>query len=322
MPEDSTENFSHQFTHQSGHQAVLLQEAVDALNVQSSGCYVDGTFGRGGHSRQILNRLSSEGCLLALDKDVRAVETGNDLAAEDKRFRILQGSFLKMTEFVNEAGMQDKVNGVLLDLGVSSPQLDDASRGFSFNQDGPLDMRMDDNNGETAAEWINKADEGEIASVLREYGEERFSKRIARAIVETRLTVPFTTTRQLAEIVSAAIPKHEKHKHPATRSFQAIRIRVNRELEELEQVLEQAMDLLSEGGRLVVISFHSLEDRIVKRFMRDKSRGDKLPAGLPVQFEQSNALMKLVGKAIFPGEKEIKLNPRARSAVMRVAEKL
>lgn len=299
-----------------------MQEAVDALGVQLSGCYIDGTFGRGGHSREILGRLGSQGCLLALDKDIRAVETGNILAAEDQRFRIQQGSFLKMTAFVEETGMQGKVNGVLLDLGVSSPQLDDASRGFSFNQDGPLDMRMDDNNGETAAEWINKADEEEIASVLREYGEERFSKRIARAIVETRLTVPFATTRQLAEVVSAAIPKHEKHKHPATRSFQAIRIRVNRELEELEQVLEKAMGLLSAGGRLVVISFHSLEDRIVKRFMRDKSRGDKLPAGLPVQFEQSNALMKLVGKAVFPGEEEIKLNPRARSAVMRVAEKL
>ena len=245
MPEHSTENFSHQYKHQSGHQAVLLQEAVDALDVQSSGCYIDGTFGRGGHSREILGRLGNQGCLLALDKDVRAVETGNRLAAEDPRFRIQQGSFLKMTAFVEETGMQGRVDGVLLDLGVSSPQIDDASRGFSFNQDGPLDMRMDDNNGETAAEWINKADEGEIANVLREYGEERFSRRIARAIVETRLAVPFATTRQLAEVVSAAIPKHEKHKHPATRSFQAIRIRINRELEELEQVLAVCDEVLN-----------------------------------------------------------------------------
>ena len=318
MPQGNTQDFDQGFSHQT----VLLQEAVEALNVKPSGCYVDGTFGRGGHSREVLKRLDDKGCLLALDKDTRAVEAGKKLAAEDKRFQIQQGSFLKMTEFVHEAGLQGQVDGVLLDLGVSSPQLDDATRGFSFNQDGPLDMRMDDNNGETAAEWINKAEEGEIASVLKEYGEERFSKRIARAIVETRLTVPFATTRQLAEVISAAIPKHEKHKHPATRSFQAIRIKVNHELEELEQVLVKAMDLLSSGGRLVVISFHSLEDRIVKRFMRDKSRGDRLPAGLPVQFEHSNAVMKLVGKAVFPSEAEIALNPRARSAVMRIAEKL
>ena len=309
-----TENFSHQ--------TVLLQEAVDALKIESSGCYVDGTFGRGGHSREILKRLSSDGCLLALDKDARAIEAGEILAEQDQRFRIQQGSFLGMAELVAEAGQQGKVNGILLDLGVSSPQLDDASRGFSFNQDGPLDMRMDDNNGETAAEWINRAEEGEIANVLKEYGEERFSRRIARAIVEARLTLPFATTRQLAEAVSSAIPKHEKHKHPATRSFQAIRIKVNHELEELQQVLGQALDLLASGGRLVVISFHSLEDRIVKRFMRDQARGDRLPAGLPVQFEQSNAVMKLVGKAVFAGEQELSVNPRARSAVMRVAEKL
>lgn len=309
-----TENFSHQ--------TVLLQEAVDALKIESSGCYVDGTFGRGGHSREILKRLSSDGCLLALDKDARAIEAGEILAEQDQRFRIQQGSFLGMAELVAEAGQQGKVNGILLDLGVSSPQLDDASRGFSFNQDGPLDMRMDDNNGETAAEWINRAEEGEIANVLKEYGEERFSRRIARAIVEARLTLPFATTRQLAEVVSSAIPKHEKHKHPATRSFQAIRIKVNHELEELQQVLGQALDLLASGGRLVVISFHSLEDRIVKRFMRDQARGDRLPAGLPVQFEQSNAVMKLVGKAVFAGEQELSVNPRARSAVMRVAEKL
>ena len=309
-----TENFSHQ--------TVLLQEAVDALKIESSGCYVDGTFGRGGHSREILKRLSSDGCLLALDKDARAIEAGEMLAEQDQRFRIQQGSFLGMAELVAEAGQQGKVNGILLDLGVSSPQLDDASRGFSFNQDGPLDMRMDDNNGETAAEWINRAEEGEIANVLKEYGEERFSRRIARAIVEARLTLPFATTRQLAEVVSSAIPKHEKHKHPATRSFQAIRIKVNHELEELQQVLGQALDLLASGGRLVVISFHSLEDRIVKRFMRDQARGDRLPAGLPVQFEQSNAVMKLVGKAVFAGEQELSVNPRARSAVMRVAEKL
>jgi len=301
------------------HQTVLLHEAVSALNVIEDGCYVDGTFGRGGHSRQILKKLGSDGCLIAIDKDVRAVELGEKLAAEDSRFSIQQGSFVQVAELIGHKG---EIDGLLLDLGVSSPQLDDAQRGFSFMKAGPLDMRMDDTSGQTAADWINEAGEGEIARVLKEYGEERFARRIARSIVELRSKSQITDTLQLAEIISAAIPRHEKHKHPATRSFQAIRIHINRELEELEKILQLAVGMLKKGGRLVVISFHSLEDRLVKRFMKAQSQGERLPAGLPVQFEQSNAALKLVGKAIFPAEQEVELNPRARSAVMRVAEKL
>jgi len=301
------------------HQTVLLHEAVSALNVIEDGCYVDGTFGRGGHSRQILKKLGSDGCLIAIDKDVRAVEEGEKLAAEDSRFSIQQGSFVQVAELIGHKG---EIDGLLLDLGVSSPQLDDAQRGFSFMKAGPLDMRMDDTSGQTAADWINEAGEGEIARVLKEYGEERFARRIARSIVELRSKSQITDTLQLAEIISAAIPRHEKHKHPATRSFQAIRIHINRELEELEKILQLAVGMLKKGGRLVVISFHSLEDRLVKRFMKAQSQGERLPAGLPVQFEQSNAALKLVGKAIFPTEQEVELNPRARSAVMRVAEKL
>lgn len=301
------------------HQTVLLHEAVTALNVIEDGCYVDGTFGRGGHSRQILKKLGSNGCLIAIDKDIRAVEQGERLAAQDSRFSIRQGSFLKVAELL---GHEDGLDGLLLDLGVSSPQLDDAARGFSFMKAGPLDMRMDDTAGQTAAHWINDAEEGEIARVLKVFGEERFARRIAKAIVEIRSESRITDTLQLAEIISTAIPRHEKHKHPATRSFQAIRIHVNRELDELEKMLSLAVGLLKQGGRLVVISFHSLEDRLVKRFMKAQSQGDRLPAGLPVQFEQTNAALKLVGKAIFPSEQEIQLNPRSRSAVMRVAEKL
>jgi len=301
------------------HQTVLLNEAVTALNVIEDGCYVDGTFGRGGHSREILKKLGSNGCLIAIDKDVRAVEQGERLAAEDSRFSIRQGSFLQVAELI---GHEEGIDGLLLDLGVSSPQLDDASRGFSFMKAGPLDMRMDDTSGQSAADWISEAEEGEIARVLKEYGEERFARRIAKAIVEVRSESAITDTLQLAEIISAAIPRHEKHKHPATRSFQAIRIHINRELEELESMLKVAVGLLKRGGRLVVISFHSLEDRLVKRFVKAQALGDRLPAGLPVQFEETNAVLKLVGKAVFPTRQEVELNPRARSAVMRVAEKL
>jgi len=301
------------------HQTVLLNEAVTALNVIEDGCYVDGTFGRGGHSREILKKLGSNGCLIAIDKDVRAVEQGERLAAEDSRFSIRQGSFLQVAELI---GHEEGIDGLLLDLGVSSPQLDDASRGFSFMKAGPLDMRMDDTSGQSAADWISEAEEGEIARVLKEYGEERFARRIAKAIVEVRSESEITDTLQLAEIISAAIPRHEKHKHPATRSFQAIRIHINRELEELESMLKVAVGLLKRGGRLVVISFHSLEDRLVKRFVKAQALGDRLPAGLPVQFEETNAVLKLVGKAVFPTRQEVELNPRARSAVMRVAEKL
>jgi 16S rRNA (cytosine1402-N4)-methyltransferase len=301
------------------HQTVLLHEAVTALDVIEDGCYVDGTFGRGGHSREILKKLGSAGCLIAIDKDARAVEQGKALAEKDPRFSIKHGSFVQAIQLIEK---EDGVDGLLLDLGVSSPQLDDASRGFSFMKAGPLDMRMDDTSGKTAADWVNEAEEGEIARVLKDYGEERFSRRIARGIIEARSKCKIENTLQLAEIISVAIPRHEKHKHPATRSFQAIRIHINRELEELEKMLELSIGKLKQGGRLVVISFHSLEDRLVKRFMRDQSRGERLPAGLPVQYEQTNASLKLVGKAVFPSEEEVIQNPRSRSAVMRVAEKL
>ena len=304
------------------HRTVLLHEAVAALNIKNDGCYVDGTFGRGGHSREILKKLGSNGCLLGIDKDSQAIDEGKRLAQSDSRFHIQQGSFLQVIDLMREAVIDREVNGLLLDLGVSSPQLDDSSRGFSFLNEGPLDMRMDTTAGMTAAEWINSAEEGEIAEVLRKYGEERFSRRIAKAIVEERSVSEFHSTRQLAEVIAQAIPRHEKHKHPATRSFQAIRIFINRELEELEQVLELSLNVLVKGGRLVVISFHSLEDRIVKRFMRKQAEGERLPPGVPVQYEQVNARLKLVGKAVFPSQQEIDDNPRARSAVMRVAEVL
>ena len=304
------------------HRTVLLHEAVEVLNIKKDGCYVDGTFGRGGHSREILKKLGSHGCLLGIDKDSQAVAEGVKLAQTDNRFHIQQGSFLQIIDLLHNAGLDRKVDGLLLDLGVSSPQLDDSRRGFSFLNDGPLDMRMDTGSGLTAAEWLNSAEEGEIAEVLSKFGEERFSRRIARAIVEQRDAVGFHSTRQLADVISRAIPRHEKHKHPATRSFQAIRIFINSELEELERVLEVALSVLTKGGRLVVISFHSLEDRIVKRFMRKQAEGERLPPGVPVQFEQVNARLKLVGKAIFPSQQEIDENPRSRSAVMRVAEVL
>jgi len=302
------------------HATVLLNEAVDALAVIENGCYVDGTFGRGGHSREILKRLNSQGCLLGIDKDPQAVEVAKELEQQDKRFQVFHGSFMQLQQAVT--GIDRPLNGLLLDLGVSSPQLDDASRGFSFSSDGPLDMRMDTSRGITAAQWLAQADEGEIVSVLKDYGEEKFARRIARAVVERRMTAPVQTTAELARLVSDAMPRHDKHKHPATRSFQAIRIRINEELIDLEKCLQAAIEILARGGRLVVISFHSLEDRIVKRFFRKLAEGDRLPKGVPVQHEQTNAKVKLIGKAVFPSEQEIAQNPRARSAVMRVAEVL
>lgn len=304
------------------HRTVLLHEAVQALAIRSDGCYVDGTFGRGGHSREIIKQLGKSGCLLAIDKDSLAVQEGERLAKTDQRFQIRQGSFLQAEALLKEASIVAGVDGLLLDLGVSSPQLDDASRGFSFQHDGPLDMRMDTTTGMTAAQWLEIAETEEIAEVLKRYGEERFARRVARAIVDERAAGGINSTLQLADIISHAIPKHEKHKHPATRSFQAIRIFLNRELEELERALELSLRLLVKGGRLVVISFHSLEDRIVKRFMRKQAQGDRLPPGVPVQFEQTNARLKLVGKPVFPSQQEKLDNPRSRSAVMRVAEVL
>lgn len=304
------------------HVSVLLEEAIEGLAIKPDGRYVDGTFGRGGHSRAILDRLSSEGRLLAMDKDPAAIEKAQKDFSSDERFELKQGSFAMLEQRVKELGWMGQVDGILLDLGVSSPQLDTAERGFSFLHDGPLDMRMDPHHGISAADWLASAREQEITQVLKEYGEERFAKRIARAIVKKRDESPIRTTKQLAAIVAAANPKHEKGKDPATRSFQAIRIFINQELEDIKTCLSQVIDVLKPGGRLVVISFHSLEDRIIKRFIREQVKGDDFPPDLPVTHVQLNPKMKAVGKAVHAGDEEVKRNPRARSAVMRVAERL
>lgn len=304
------------------HVTVLLQEAVDALITNPAGFYVDGTFGRGGHSALVLGSLSPEGHLLGIDKDVAAIAVANERFANDARFAIAHGSFAELADLIEARGMTGKVDGVLLDLGVSSPQLDEAERGFSFQNDGPLDMRMDQTRGQSAADWVNNAAEDEIARVIKEFGEERFAKRMARAIVNERQSKPFTRTRHLAEVIKEANPAWEKGKHPATRAFQAIRIHVNNELTDLDAVLEQALKVLSVGGRLVVISFHSLEDRVVKRFIRRQELGDPVPRGLPIRDEQLNKRMRSCGKAIKASDGEVDANVRSRSAIMRVAEKI
>jgi len=302
------------------HRPVLYREAVAALAVSESGVYVDGTFGRGGHSGAILDALGADGRLIAIDKDPEAVAWGRRMFAQDVRFVIEQGSFAMLEKIAQEHGVAGKVNGVLLDLGVSSPQLDRAERGFSFLHDGPLDMRMDNTRGVSAGEWLATAEPAEIAQVIKTYGEEKFGKRIAHGIAAARAEAPIRTTRQLARIIADAMPVHEKGKHPATRSFQAIRIFINRELDDLRDCLEQALRVLAPGGRLAVISFHSLEDRIVKRFMRDQERGKPVPRGIPVTHDQLDSRLRRVGKAIRPSKREVDENPRARSAVLRVAE--
>lgn len=307
------------------HQTVLLEEAIAALMPGSdveghinafAGTYVDGTFGRGGHSARILKALAPTGRLVAFDKDPDACDAAEQLASSDARFSLIEASFAQL----ELAG--DSLAGVLLDLGVSSPQLDARERGFSFMHDGPLDMRMDTRRGPTAADFVNDCDESDLVRVLKEYGEERFAKRIARAIVESRAQSPFVTTAQLAKVVTEANPAWEKHKHPATRAFQAIRIAVNQELDDLEVLLSKVVDLMVVGGRLVVISFHSLEDRLVKRFMRDQSRGIQVPRGVPITETQRGQRLRLVGKAIRASADEVAANPRSRSAIMRVAEKV
>jgi 16S rRNA (cytosine1402-N4)-methyltransferase len=304
------------------HRPVLLEEAVEAMNIQPQGCYIDGTFGRGGHSGEILARLGSAGCLIALDRDATAIAHGRERFAGDARLHLYGKPFSTMAEVAREQGVAGQVQGVLLDLGVSSPQLDDPARGFSFQRAGPLDMRMDRHTGPTAAQWLGEASEEEIARVLWEYGEERFSRRIARAIVRQRQQRPLQTTTELAWLVASVLPRRERHKHPATRTFQAIRIHVNRELEELRKGLEQALEILAAGGRLVVISFHSLEDRLVKRFFREHARGPQLPRGVPVRGDEMEAgALKLVGRAIRASGEEVRRNPRARSAILRVAER-
>ena len=303
------------------HRSVLLDAAVELLVTDPTGRYVDGTFGRGGHSRLILGQLAPTGQLLGIDKDPQAIRAAHELAAGDARFQVYHGSFAELEQAVDQQEWAH-VNGVLLDLGVSSPQLDDAERGFSFMRNGPLDMRMNPEQPPSAAQWLAGADEQDIANVIWRYGEERFSRRIARKVVERRAEQPLKTTHELAELVAEAVPKKEKHKHPATRTFQAIRIFINRELEDLEAGLKQAVDRLAPGGRLVVISFHSLEDRLVKRFMRDLARGPQLPKGLPVTAEQEASAFRLVGKAMKADDSEVNDNVRARSAVMRVLERV
>lgn len=301
------------------HTTVLLHEAVEALAIKPDGIYVDGTFGRGGHSARILERLGDTGRLIVLDKDPAAVAAGK--AWRDARFQMVHRGFAQLAEVLRELDVA-KVDGILLDLGVSSPQLDDAARGFSFRFDAPLDMRMDTSSGMTAAQWLATVDEGLLTEVIREYGEERFAKQIARAVVTARAIQPIHTTRQLVELVGKTVRTREAGQNPATRTFQAIRIYLNGELEELAQVLPECVTLLKAGGRLVTISFHSLEDRIVKHFMRDMSEGDKLPRGVPIRAsEVPQGRLHLVGKAVRATEAEVRANPRARSAVMRVAER-
>lgn len=308
-------------TEDAAHVTVLLDEAVKALVSDPDGRYVDGTFGRGGHARLILDSLSEQGRLIGIDKDPEAVRVATELAGVDSRFSIEHGSFSEVKNYV-DARAWEGATGILVDLGVSSPQLDDAGRGFSFMNDGPLDMRMDITSGVSAADWVRDVDESELIRVLREYGEEKFARRIAGAIVRERDLAPIDTTARLASVVAEANPSWEKHKHPATRAFQAIRIEVNQELNDLELFLERACQALAVGGRLVVISFHSLEDRMVKRFMKKLAKGDEPPPGVPVLESDITRRFKVMSKAMKPSKQEIERNPRARSAVMRVLEKL
>jgi len=304
------------------HQPVLLAEVIDNLNIQPDGIYLDGTFGRGGHSRAILEHLSTQGRLIAFDQDPEAVAVGNELAATNPRFKIVHTPFVNLQQQIESLELFGKLNGILLDLGMSSPQLDNSERGFSFLRAGPLDMRMNPQHGQSLQEWLTIAKETEIMNVLKEFGEERYAKRLARAIVQARAMQPLTTTVQLAEIIATAHPAWEKDKHPATRAFQAFRILINQELAQLTQVLPQILATLAGGGRIAIISFHSLEDRIVKRFFRDGARGDDFPLDLPVTVAQLQPRLKIIGKPIYPSELEIKHNIRSRSAVLRVAEKL
>jgi 16S rRNA (cytosine1402-N4)-methyltransferase len=309
------------------HISVLLNESIDGLAIKPDGIYIDGTFGRGGHSRTILSHLGEQGRLYSIDRDPTAIAEAKTI--DDPRFTIIHGPFSGMAEYAEQYGIAGKVDGVLLDLGVSSPQLDDAERGFSFMKDGPLDMRMDPTSGISASQWLAEADAEDISWVLKQFGEEKFAWRIAKAIVahrEDEEKEPLTRTSQLAQLIADVSPTREKKKHPATRSFQAIRIYINSELEEIDTALKGASDILGPEGRLSVISFHSLEDRMVKRFMRKESKGPQVPHGIPMTEDQIKALgsakLKTVGKAIMPSKQEVEMNPRSRSSVLRIAQKL
>ncbi|MBU6468955.1 MAG: 16S rRNA (cytosine(1402)-N(4))-methyltransferase RsmH [Betaproteobacteria bacterium] len=303
----------------SGHVSVLLSEAVDALAVVPDGIYIDGTFGRGGHTQAILNRLGPQGKLIAFDRDPAAF----DLARQwrDQRLEFVHARFSEMSEKLSQLGI-DQVNGILLDLGVSSPQLDEPERGFSFRFDGPLDMRMNPESGISASEWLSQVDVLDLTRVIRDYGEERFAKQIAVAIVNQRSISPIETTQQLADVIGAVIKKREPGLNPATRTFQAIRIFINKELDELEQVLPQTLSLLKERGRVVVISFHSLEDRLVKQFFKSHSSPPEIPRGLAIpEAQRPQPKLRLIGKSVRASSEEQRLNPRSRSAIMRVAER-
>lgn len=304
------------------HVSVLLDESIQALSIKPDGCYIDATFGRGGHSRAILAQLGPNGQLLSIDRDPQACAVADQI--DDPRFHFYRGPFSSIKQFVEQQGWMEQVDGILFDLGVSSPQLDQAERGFSFLHDGPLDMRMDPENGQSAAEWLAQADADDIAWVLKTFGEERHAKRIARAIVQDRVEKqPYTRTKALADMIARVNPSKERNKHPATRSFQAIRIYINSELKEIETALDASLSVLAEQGRLAVISFHSLEDRIVKQFIKRQSKGAPVPKGLPLTEAElkQDCTLDAVGKAIKPSDAEIAVNPRSRSSVLRIAKR-
>jgi len=305
------------------HISVLLAEAVDGLNINPDGCYIDCTFGRGGHSSLILSQLSKQGRLLAIDRDPSAIAAAEKFK-DDERFHIEHQGFAHLADIAEQHQLTDNVDGILLDLGVSSPQLDEAERGFSFMKDGPLDMRMDTTRGQTAAQWLAVADVEDITWVLRTFGEEKHAWLIANAIVDAREETPITRTSQLAKLIKTTAPQREIKKHPATRSFQAIRMYINSELEQIEKVLAASLHVLNEGGRLVVISFHSLEDRLVKQFMRKHSQGKQVPRGLPVSEAELNKgkKLQLIGRKLKPSKTEVEINVRSRSSVLRIAQRL
>ena len=305
------------------HAPVMLKEAIDALEIRPDGNYVDGTYGRGGHARAILAALGEQGRLIVMDRDPQAIAAAREALGADARVTILHDEYANLRSHVERLDLLQRIDGILLDLGVSSPQLDDAARGFSFQHDGPLDMRMNPDTGQSAAAWLDEAEEAEIARVLWEYGEERQSRRIAKQIVATRRKQPIDTTAKLADLIASLLPRPKNNRHPATRSFQAIRIHVNQELAQLQRLLDSVLDILRVGGRLLVISFHSLEDRLVKRFFRSRSSRPKIPRGLPLRDAELDAVppLRLVGKAQRAAGGEVENNPRARSAVLRVAER-